>query len=153
MDDVRIEWLRNEVYLALEIADWEVFEELLSRDEGANESLIQKYLNDTPAEGTALIFHSEIVEEEEEIEVEIEPEIPIIPEGDDLFDGENNSVSETKDGIPNSSIQPPEVPTKSKDASEGDINPETGEMVQDEKHVAEEEDHKQELILSLPLKL
>ena len=71
MDDVRIEWLRNEVYLALEIADWEVFEELLSRDEGANESLIQKYLNDTPAEGTALIFHSEIVEEEEEIEVEI----------------------------------------------------------------------------------
>lgn len=76
----------------------------------------------------------------------LEPEIPIIPEGDDLFDGENNSSSETKDAIPNSSIQPPEVPTKSKDASEGDINPETGEVVQDEKHVAEEEDHKQELL-------
>jgi hypothetical protein len=71
MDDVRIEWLRNEVYLALEIADTEVFEDLLNRDDGANESLMQKYLNETPVEGTALILHSQIVEEEEEVEIEI----------------------------------------------------------------------------------
>ena len=71
MDDVRIEWLRNEVYLALEIAEREVFEDLLSREDAVNESLIQKYLNETPEEGTALLFHSEIIEEEEEVEVEI----------------------------------------------------------------------------------
>lgn len=71
MDDVRIEWLRNEVYLALEIADTEVFEDLLNRDDGVNESLIQKFLNETPAEGTALILHSQVVEEEEEVEIEI----------------------------------------------------------------------------------
>ena len=71
MDDVRIEWIRDEVYLSLEIADTEVFEDLLNRDDGVNESLIQKYLNETPAEGTALILHSQVVEEEEEVEVEI----------------------------------------------------------------------------------
>lgn len=71
MDDVRIEWIRNEVFLALEIADQEVFEDLLNRDDGVNESLIEKYLNETPVEGTALILHSEVVEEEEEVEVEI----------------------------------------------------------------------------------
>ena len=71
MDDVRIEWIRNEVYLALEIADQEVFEDLLNREDGVHEGLIQKYLNETPVEGTALILHSKVVEEEEEVEVEI----------------------------------------------------------------------------------
>lgn len=71
MDDVRIEWIRDEVYLALEIADREVFEDFLHREDGINESLMQKYLNETPEEGTALILHSKVVEEEEEIEVEI----------------------------------------------------------------------------------
>ena len=71
MDDVRIEWLRNEVYLALEIAEQEVFEDLLNREDGKYESLMQKYLNETPEEGTALLFHSKVVEEEEEVEVEI----------------------------------------------------------------------------------
>ena len=71
MDDVRIEWIRNEVYLALEIGDTEVFEDFLNRDDGVNESLIEKYLNETPTEGTALILHSQVVEEEEEVEIEI----------------------------------------------------------------------------------
>lgn len=71
MDDVRIEWIRNEVYMALEIADREVFDNLLNREDGINESLMQRYLNETPEEGTALILHSQVIEEEEEIEVEI----------------------------------------------------------------------------------
>lgn len=71
MDDPRIEWLRDRVYLALDIKDPERFEDLVDRDEGEAERLIAKFLNETPEElADALIFYKTSVEEEEEVEVE-----------------------------------------------------------------------------------
>lgn len=70
MDDTRIEWMRNKVYLSLGITDPEVFEDLLTREEGRHNSEILKFLNEDPKEGCALIFYCMLKEEEEEIEVE-----------------------------------------------------------------------------------
>lgn len=70
MDDTRIEWMRNKMYLGLGITDAEVFDDLLSREEGRYENEILKFLNETPKEGCAMIFYSKLREEEEEIEVE-----------------------------------------------------------------------------------
>lgn len=70
MDDARIEWMRNKVYCSLGITDPEVFEDLLTRDEGINESEILRFLNEDPKEGCSLLFYSMLREEEEEIEVE-----------------------------------------------------------------------------------
>lgn len=71
MDDSRIEWLRNKVYLALDVKDNAVFEELLERDEGEAERSIAKFLNETPEDSEpSLVFYKTIVEEEEEVEVE-----------------------------------------------------------------------------------
>ena len=72
MDDPRIEWLRNRVYLALDIQENEVFEEFLSRDEGEAESIFAKFLNETPEIDTkaVIFFYKAVKEEFEEIEVE-----------------------------------------------------------------------------------
>ena len=70
MDDPRIEWIRNKVYFGVGITDAEVFEDLLTRDEGRNESEMLKFLNEDPKEGCCLLFYSMLREEEEEIEVE-----------------------------------------------------------------------------------
>lgn len=70
MDDTRIEWMRNRIYLSLGITDLEVFEDLLTREEGRYESEILRFLNDDPKEGCSLIFYYMLKEEEEEIEVE-----------------------------------------------------------------------------------
>jgi hypothetical protein len=72
MDDLRIEWLRNYVYDALDIKEPQVFEELLSRDDGEAELTIASYLNETKATDNqqALIFYKIVREEEEEVEVE-----------------------------------------------------------------------------------
>ena len=70
MDDTRIEWMRNKVYLGLGITDPEVFEDLLSREDGRYENEILKFLNETPKEGCTVIFYAMLKEEEEEIEVE-----------------------------------------------------------------------------------
>ena len=70
MDDTRIEWMRNKVYLGLGITDPEVFDDLLSREDGRYENEILKFLNENPKEGCTMIFYSMLKEEEEEIEVE-----------------------------------------------------------------------------------
>ena len=71
MDDARIEWLRDRVFLALNIQDVNVFDELLNRDDGEPERDIAKFLNETPEDGKSAILFYKIVKEEE-IEVEIE---------------------------------------------------------------------------------
>ena len=48
MDDERIDWIRHQVYLGLNIneTDLEVFEELLDKDDGVWERELGKFLND-----------------------------------------------------------------------------------------------------------
>ncbi len=71
MDDPRIEWIRNNVYMGVDITDPEIFEELLNRDDGEPERAIAKFLNETPEETeAAIIFYKNIDEEEIEVEVE-----------------------------------------------------------------------------------
>jgi hypothetical protein len=71
MDDPRIEWIRDRVYLALDIDDPEVFDELLNRDDGISEREVAAFLNDNPEETpSALLFYKTVVEKEEEVEVE-----------------------------------------------------------------------------------
>ncbi|CAB4019813.1 Hypothetical predicted protein [Paramuricea clavata] len=100
MDDVRIEWIRNEVYLALEIADTDVFEDLLNRDD--------------------------------------EPEIPVIPDGDELLEGEGSSINELGEPLMNGTMQPDEILVNGD--LNGEVNPETGEAIQEEKPADENEE-------------
>ena len=72
MDDLRIEWIRDRVYEALDINKVDVFNEFLERDEQAAESQLAQYLNENPHEGkTSLIFYKVIVEEDREVEIEV----------------------------------------------------------------------------------
>ncbi len=72
IDDARIEWLRDRVYLALNIEEVEVFDELLSRDDGVYERNLQTYLNETTDEtNPSILFYKVIRDREEEYEVEI----------------------------------------------------------------------------------
>lgn len=73
MDDERIDWIRHQVYLGLDIkeTDLEVFEELLDRDDGVWERELGKFLNDTPEENeSSIVFYKITREEEEEVEIE-----------------------------------------------------------------------------------
>ena len=71
MDDERIDWIRRQTYLALDIKEIEVFEELLDRDDGVWERELGKYLNDTPTDNeSSILFYKITKEEEEEVEVE-----------------------------------------------------------------------------------
>ena len=71
MDDLRIEWLRNKVYEGLNVSDPQVFEDMLARDDGENEMVIARYLNDTSDDlHRALLFYKMVREEEEEVEIE-----------------------------------------------------------------------------------
>jgi len=72
MDDLRIEWLRNKVYDALDISEPQVFEELLNNDDGEAELAIARFLNQTIISDNqqALIFYKIVQEVEEEVEVE-----------------------------------------------------------------------------------
>ena len=71
MDDPRIEWIRDQVNLALDISDNGVFDEFINQDDGAEERVFATFLNDTPVEGKeALLFYKIVKEEEIEVEVE-----------------------------------------------------------------------------------
>ena len=71
MDDERIDWIRQQVFLALDIKENEVFEELLDRDDGIWERELGKFLNDTPEENeSSVLFYKITKEEEEEVEIE-----------------------------------------------------------------------------------
>ncbi|GAB1598225.1 dynein axonemal heavy chain 10 isoform X2 [Argonauta hians] len=71
MDDLRIEWIKDQVYLALNITKPEVFLEFMDRDEQKAESQLAEFLNETPKDGkTSLIFYKisriedQVIEEE-----------------------------------------------------------------------------------------
>lgn len=71
MDDERIDWIRHQIYLGLDIKENEVFEELLDRDDGIWERELGKFLNDTPEDNeSSVVFYKITKEEEEEVEVE-----------------------------------------------------------------------------------
>lgn len=84
MDDLRFEWLRKQIYLALEIKDDSIFDEFLSQ--GSNEYELNQFLakpaavgakvgdgsgtDDAVKSSTAFFYKNTVVEEvEEEIEV------------------------------------------------------------------------------------
>jgi hypothetical protein len=72
MDDLRVEWLRNYVYNALDISEPKVFDELLTADDGEAEMAILNFLNQTSASEIPkpLMFYKIVNEVDEEIEVE-----------------------------------------------------------------------------------
>ncbi|XP_052801261.1 dynein axonemal heavy chain 10-like isoform X3 [Mya arenaria] len=89
MDDERIDWIRHQVFLGLDIKELEVFEELLERDDGVWERELGKFLNDTPEDNeNSIVFYKITKDEEEEVEVECEPEIPDIAQEEDGAEGE-----------------------------------------------------------------
>lgn len=75
MDDLRFRWLKDSIYTILNIDDDDpAFEDFLEGDDGANELLIAKFLNEASAnvdDENALLFHKEVFEELREEQVEI----------------------------------------------------------------------------------
>lgn len=71
MDDLRVLWMRDRVYTAFGLTDPQLFEELLSRDDGEGEDLILHFLNQRSDEenAAALFFCRKVVPEEEEVEI------------------------------------------------------------------------------------
>ncbi|XP_042636525.1 dynein axonemal heavy chain 10 [Orycteropus afer afer] len=78
MDDLRVLWMRDRVYKAFDLTDPQLFEELLSRNDGEAEDVILHFLNQTSEEETAsaLFVCRTVVPEEVEVEVEIDSEVP-----------------------------------------------------------------------------
>jgi len=71
MDDLRVEWLRNRVYDALDVHQKDAFQELLTRDNGNAELMITEYLDEiTEDTHRPLIFYKLVLEREEDVEVE-----------------------------------------------------------------------------------
>uniref|UniRef100_H3BAL0 Dynein axonemal heavy chain 10 n=1 Tax=Latimeria chalumnae TaxID=7897 RepID=H3BAL0_LATCH len=72
MDDLRLEWMKERVNFAFNLSETDCFDELLCRDDGAEEQKILKFLNETSGEEmfSSLLFYKVIEEEEREIEVE-----------------------------------------------------------------------------------
>lgn len=75
MDDLRFRWLKNSTYTILDINETDpAFEDFLEGDDGANELLVAKFLNEAKPnvdDENALIFHKEVFEEMREEQVEI----------------------------------------------------------------------------------
>ena len=75
MDDLRFHWLKDSIYTILNInGDDPAFEDFLEGDDGANELLIAKFLNEASTnvdDENALLFHKEVFEELREEQVEI----------------------------------------------------------------------------------
>lgn len=72
MDDPRLEWMINKISLGLDIKSQDVFEDILSREDGNNELKMLHFFNmSTQEEGTlTLLFYKQTIQEEEEVEVE-----------------------------------------------------------------------------------
>lgn len=79
MDDLRVQWIRDRVYTALDLTDPLLFEELLSRDDGEAEDRILHFLNETSEEegASTLFFYRKVVPEE--VELELDPGEPRPP--------------------------------------------------------------------------
>ncbi|XP_043835576.1 dynein axonemal heavy chain 10 [Dromiciops gliroides] len=75
MDDLRVEWMRDRVYLAFDLSEPEYFLELMNRNDGEAEDGILHFLNQSSEEeGAAAVFFYRIVVPEE---VEVEIDIPV----------------------------------------------------------------------------
>ncbi|XP_072367150.1 dynein axonemal heavy chain 10 isoform X2 [Scyliorhinus torazame] len=102
LDDPRLEWIRDRVYEAFAISEPDCFEELINREDGMQELVILKFLNDTHSEdsSSALLFFQGTHTEEQEVEVEIEPLEVTEPtsEGDAEF---SETADGTKSDLPN----------------------------------------------------
>lgn len=66
MDDVRVLWMRDRVYCAFGLTDPQIFEELLSRNDGEVEDEVLHFLNQASDEEAAatLFFYRTVVQEE-----------------------------------------------------------------------------------------
>ena len=75
MDDLRFRWLKDAIYTILDIDKGDPsFEDFLEGDDGGNELLVAKFLNEAKSnvdDENALIFHKEVFEELREEQVEI----------------------------------------------------------------------------------
>jgi hypothetical protein len=75
MDDLRFRWLKDSIYTILNVDEVDpAFEEFLEGDDGANELLIAKFLNEANADvddENALVFYKEVFEELRDEQVEI----------------------------------------------------------------------------------
>ncbi|XP_044541337.1 dynein axonemal heavy chain 10 [Gracilinanus agilis] len=71
MDDLRVEWIRDRVYLAFQLDNPDFFEELMARNDGEAEEEILHFLDQSSEEeGPATIFfYRSIVAEEVEVEI------------------------------------------------------------------------------------
>ncbi|XP_067862341.1 dynein axonemal heavy chain 10 [Heptranchias perlo] len=124
LDDPRLEWIRDRVYEAFGITEPECFEDLVNREDGKQELVILKFLNDTHGEDcpSALLFFRGRRTEEVEVEVEIEPDEPAEPLNDE--DAEITEITEkTKSELLNADVaigsQKPSVPVLEPALSQG----------------------------------
>lgn len=130
------------MYLGLGITDPDVFEDLLTREDGKYENQILKFLNETPKEGCTIIFYSMLKEEEEEIEVEAEPELPELSasgdeDGDKTSTNGAEAVTEGDDlvmeRVPSPNSRAAEEASTVREGSQAtdvpQTNPETGEVI------------------------
>ena len=61
MDDYRVQWMKNQVFLSLNVDDDSLFEDLLERDEYIHTITLQKYLDYTePDSSASIIFYTEV---------------------------------------------------------------------------------------------
>ncbi|XP_069789574.1 dynein axonemal heavy chain 10 isoform X2 [Narcine bancroftii] len=106
IDDPRLEWLRDRVYEAFGLSELECFEELLNRDDGLQELVVLRFLNDTNVEDSpsVLLFFRSSRTEVEELEVEIE--------SDEMTEPVNNEEIETVETIERSELPNEEEASK-----------------------------------------
>ena len=75
MDDLRFRWLKESTYAILDVdAADPAFEDFLEGDDGANELIVAKFLNEASTNvdnENALVFYKEVFEELREEQVEI----------------------------------------------------------------------------------
>ncbi|CAF0991421.1 unnamed protein product, partial [Didymodactylos carnosus] len=78
MDDLRFRWMKDCIYNVLNIDSQDpAFEDFLEGEDGANELIVAKFLNETSADSedeNALLFYKEVFEEMREEQVEISEE-------------------------------------------------------------------------------
>lgn len=61
MDDYRVQWIKNQVFLALNIDNDSLFEDLLEREEYVHTISLQKFLDYTdPQSSSSIVFYVEV---------------------------------------------------------------------------------------------
>ena len=61
MDDYRVQWIKDQVFLSLNVEDDSLFEDLLERDEYSHTIALQKYLDLTdPDSSHTIVFYIEV---------------------------------------------------------------------------------------------